>query len=278
MKKAFILLSLMLLSTFSAIAQEEQNPKVKFYHGIVEYKKPSTLMTLVGAAGPLSKVNPGIMTEDKTMVDGLKEAIQSAYTYIYRLNVQQGDVPTKTDDDCFVLNAILSNTMSSTGIYGSGARTDITFSLVSLKTGKEVAKQKYEVGVDDSYTTKAAAAEALNLNVVERTAKFLVACFPLTGSILQKGVQQLNGKVKEKQCYIDLGDKFLVYEDMPFKVYTEKNGKRSEIGTLKLKETEGDDIGVCTIKKGDSKIEKAMQNGEHLVIVSDEPLKQKFRF
>lgn len=93
---------------------------------------------------------------------------------------------------------------------------------------------------------------------------FIFEALPVTGHILEKGVEQANGKVKEKQCYVDLGTLHGVLPEMMLYVTVEGKYKAE----LRIVEVLGDDICACKIVKGDSYITKALDKGIDMVVTS----------
>ncbi|GEM_PF-4332347 len=272
MKKSNVLRAFLLTLTLSfthlLFAQDDLNPKVKFYNGKVEYQAPSKTTKVLGIAGAfLNTPTKELRVEDKSLVEGITEAIHAAAVHHGRLIHQQGEAPQElTEEVCYRLDAKLMDVMSGNG-DNAIADANVELIIVNTKTGKATHREHFTCGsVRNSNATKAEAIASLHNDVTSTTLHFLLANFPITGSILQKGVEQLNGKVKEKQCYIDLGEMHKVEKGYHFAVYVDKDGKQEEIGTLKLINTEGDDVSVCSITKGNKKIEKALEAGQHLTI------------
>jgi len=269
MKKQILLL-LLLLINMSVIAQD--NHKVAYYHGTVEYKKPSALSTLGGLAMLAEEKTQTLGLEDKSIVPTLVSAIEAAPSEVYRLVVRSEERPSKTEEEAYTLNVVLSNVMTFTG-KDNGARATIEMTLVDLCKNKTVATGK-TFGIrlapsENMSKDEAVASLAEELNKEVR--QFLWSYFPISGTIVQKGVEQNNGKVKEKQCYIDLAENYGAFEGMRLIAYIDNNGKLKEIGSLKIKEVAGEELSICTITKGNSKIEKALEQGEKLVVMTKTP-------
>lgn len=253
---------------FSGISFAQNNNRVPFYYGEVAYKKPSVFNSLIGIAAIATK-DPQISLEDETLVDPLTNALKTAAGCVYRLVVQEGNEPDgQVNEEAYVLDATFSNVMSGTGKWNS-ARADVELRLTNLQNGREVAKRKYELGASDFVSTKEECIADLSANVTKKTQRFLWSNFPIYGSILEKGVEQNNGKVKENQCYIDLGEQHSVFVGMTFVVCTSDNDKLLEIGQLKIKEVAGDDISICSITKGDKKISAALAAGQKIIVRSN---------
>ena len=259
---------MLLLVASSTLAMAQQNTFVKFYKGTMDYKKPSAFNSVLGVMTALGS-DPSLDLEDKSISDQLAEAIFQAPETVYRLKVQSEECPQKTSDEAYALDFTLKNVMTT---FGDKKRcsADMEMRIVDLRTGEVFEKDKASCCCFGyAWDTEAECVSGLCNIMKYRTAMFLWNTFPMTGTILQKGVEQNNGKIKDNQCYIDLGEKNLVFKKMRFKAYTLDGDKEKKLGYLKVTEVEGDDISVCKISSGTSKIEKALQAGQTVYIKTD---------
>ena len=101
---------------------------------------------------------------------------------------------------------------------------------------------------------------------------------PLYAYMLYNGIEIK--KDKAESVYISLGSKHGVAEGAYFAVCIERQvaGRTSqkEIGQLKAKGVEGEDLTLCEVKKGGKEIKAAMDNGQKLVIKSIQKPKSLF--
>lgn len=196
---------------------------------------------------------------DKSMAPQMNEAVVSGAVnlpWIDRLEDGSADYTLKGH---FTQLEIMTGNPESVVVR---ART----SIIDNKTGKEVATKvvhgssTYALSWENTTTMKERAAKSF---------AYFMQCFifealPVTGHILEKGVEQDNGKIKEKQCYVDLGTLHGVVPEMM--LYVTENGKYK--AELRILEVLGDDICACKIVKGDSYITKSLAKGVDMVVTS----------
>ncbi len=193
------------------------------------------------------------------MVPQMNEAIVAGTLNIPWVN--KGDA--KTAD--YTLTGRITKAEVSTGSpehVSVGTRA----TLIDNKTGKEVGYKFVPgtsvtfYGIDNTASLKTYAAKDLANNIQ----RFIFEAIPVTGHILEKGVEQANGKVKEKQCYVDLGELHGIQKDMV--LYVTEDGKYK--AELRVEEIMGDDLCTCKITKGDSYIAKSLEKGVDMIVTS----------
>ena len=257
-KSLFIVMALV----SATVANAQDNSRVPFYMGTISYKSPDALSTLTGIFA-----SKEVETEDKTAIPALEEAIKSAPSKVYRLNVRPEEAPASTTEEAYRLDALLFRVMSGSANSNYTASTKCKLTLTNLKTGKVVKEKSFYMGrAGLQYTSVAQCIADVAIGVDAATEAFLLNFFPVTGTIIQKGVEQDNGKVKDNQCYIDIAENMIAYVGMTLVAYTNDNGKENEIGKIKVKEVEGEDVSMCTITSGKSKIEKAIEAGQTVYV------------
>ncbi len=231
----------------------------------LEYKKPSAgviaLNILAAVADPST-----IHTADESLLPQIRAAVRAATSDKPWLSIHEG-----TDGEAdYRLTGIIK-----TAETGSGNPTSclmvVQARLVDLKTGKDVATKickgyDFTYGFRDNGAIKVDAAADLTKSV----SKFLFEALPITGTVLERGVEQASGKMKMSQCYVDMGSLHGLLPDM--KLYIVDNGKYK--GELKVVEVMGDDLCSCKIVKGASYISKSLEKGE-TVAVTTKPKKIK---
>lgn len=225
-----------------------------------EYKRPTAgkiaLNVLVAVTDPKTIYMP-----DKSMVAQICEAIASGASNLPWVN-RPSDQNATAD---YRLKGVITTAETNTG-NPAGCMIRVVASIVDESTGKEVASKAYRgwsdtfYDIDNMATLKTQACRRL----AHETEVFIFEALPVTGSILEKGVEQINGKVKENQCYVDLGSLHGIYPDM--RLYITQNGKYK--GELKVIEVMGDDLCSCKIIKGASFITKSIEKDAQMVVTS----------
>ncbi len=103
----------------------------------------------------------------------------------------------------------------------------------------------------------------------KKVEKFYNTAFPYTAHILERGVEK---KDKQKELYIDLGAAHGLQEGTHFDVFVIGNigGKetRKQIGRLKVKSVEGDEVSLCKVTSGGKDVKAALDAQQQLLIVS----------
>lgn len=227
-----------------------------------EYKmSKGTLVT--GLLGVAASPDKPLFIPEKSMVPQMNEAISAAPSQLPWVLVSSDSSAAKAD---YTLKGVITKSEISTLEKNPGVHVDASVTLVDNRTGKNVATKTcngWSGGLDvprDVAEAKAYAASRLTRSVVA----FILEALPITGSILEKGVEQANGKTKEKQCYVDLGSQHGIYKDML--LYVTESGKYK--AELKVIEIMADDLCTCKVTKGDSYVTKSLEKGVELVVTS----------
>lgn len=225
-----------------------------------EYKKPSAgkmaLNVLAVAADTKTLFMP-----DKSMVPQINEAIVAGASNIPWVD-RLGDGNVLTD---YRLKGTITNSETGTGNM-PGVSIKFHASLIDEKTGKTVGTKQMTAyantptGFDNLASLKSYAYKMVS----RETAAFILEALPITGVILEKGVEQANGKIKDNQCYVNLGTLHGVFEEM--KLYIVDDGKYK--GELKVKEVMGDDLCSCKISSGKAYVSKCIEKGETVEVTS----------
>ena len=99
--------------------------------------------------------------------------------------------------------------------------------------------------------------------------KFYNSAYPYTAHILERGTEK---KDKQKELYINLGAQHGLREGTHFDVYIigSIGGKetRKQIGRLRVKDIEGDEVSLCKVTSGGKDIKAALDAGSQLLIIS----------
>lgn len=264
MKMKTFFLSLLLAFTCVGLKAQNNPKSVTLQVNEFEYKKPSAgriALNILGAVGAVMDPENSIYTSNKSMVPQINEAIASAASGKPWLTIYKDQAGTPD----YILRGTITDSQIGSGIKRQSCFVAVNATIVDAKTG-EVVASKICKGSDLSYnlrdlaTLKASVAAELTKSVSE----FIFSAIPVTGTVLEKGVEQLNGKIKDNQCYVNLGSMHGVKEGM--KLYITQDGKYK--GELKVKEVMGDDLSSCKISKGASFIAKSLADGSSITVTS----------
>lgn len=256
MRKRLCSLLVVAVSVMTAVAQTApKHVSLNIEEFAYKPSKASKALTVLSFVSSSS----GLWLPDKSMMPQMNEAVVSGAVNIPWIdNADQGSAD-------YTLRGHYTQMEVSTGNPESvivRART----SIIDNRTGEEVGT-KIVVGAsnamltyENTATRKASAAYSLARNMK----CFIFEALPVTGHILEKGVEQANGKVKEKQCYVDLGASHGLEKDMM--LYVVENGKYK--AELRVVEVVGDDLCTCKVVKGDSYVTKGMDKGVEMNVTS----------
>lgn len=224
------------------------------------YKKPSVgkigLSVLVAASDPTTLLIPA-----KEMTPHINEAIAATPTYIPWVSTYAGGGSAD-----YTLSGRITNAETKRGDNKPMCIITVDALLTDNRTGKTVAEKRvYGSGMGFGTFTDMEGIKAMACkNLTYHLCEFVFEALPITGTVLEKGVEKTNGDVNERQCYVDLGEKHGVYKDLVLYV---TDGSKYK-GELKVKEVMGDDICACKITKGSSFIEKALESGSKIIVTS----------
>ncbi|MCQ2223966.1 MAG: hypothetical protein MJZ35_09295 [Bacteroidaceae bacterium] len=256
MKRIFSYLLLAALSVTTVVAQTA--PK-HITLNIEEFAyKPSTTSKAMTVLSVFSS-SSGLWLPDKSMAPQMNEAAVSGAVNIPWIDKADEGSADYTLKGHFTQLEIMTGNPENVVVR---ART----SIIDNKTGKEVGTKIVQgssstfLSFDNTATMKARAAMDFSYFMQ----RFIFEALPVTGHILEKGVEQANGKVKEKQCYVDLGTLHGVVPEMM--LYVTEDGKYK--AELRIVEVLGDDICACKIVKGDSYITKSLAKGVEVTVTS----------
>ena len=252
-------LLLMFFAAMSAMTVVAQTAPKHISLNVEEFAyKPSKASTAMSILSVVS--NPkDLWIPDKSMAPQMNEAVVSgAFNIPWVDNAEAGE-SDYTLKGHFTQLEIMTGDPESVVVRARA-------SIIDNKTGEEVGTKvvhgssSYYLSWENTTTMKARAARSFT----HFMQCFIFEALPVTGHILEKGVEQANGKVKEKQCYVDLGSLHGVEPEMM--LYVTENGKYK--AELRIVEVLGDDICACKIIKGDSYITKSLAKGTEMVVTS----------
>lgn len=157
------------------------------------------------------------------------------------------------------------------GKYYYTATCAYTLKVINPKDGKLVTTKTFKHGDGITNIVTGDTEEEVVAKVCKQAIKgvrdLVEDAFKLQGTILDIAVEK---KDKAEEVYISLGAAHGVGEDAWFSVSVARTvaGRQSlkEIGRLKVKDVEGDDLTLCEVKKGDKEILEAFKAGQELVV------------
>lgn len=151
------------------------------------------------------------------------------------------------------------------------AQMGVTLNLKDPTTGVLLNSQVFEVnktGWTWVRTTDSAMKNALE-KLRKMVEKYYNTLYPYTAQVLERGVEK---KDKQKELYIDLGAAHGLRTGVHFNVYVigKVGGKetRRQIGRLKVKSVDGDEVSLCKVVSGGRDIKDAIDAQKKLLIVS----------
>lgn len=287
MNKITILL-LALSIIWPAYAQQDKNVVYKVAVGEFGYTpqktgKPSVGDVLIAVADAMSSGNTH-STQLPQYAGAVRSTVVSGISCSWRLKAtEDGLSQEEIDTDAPVLFAdgYINNISSITKTdRGSDGKThnyyrcliSVTVNLKNPRTGQVVDSQTFKVSEDDcswlASVEKAMDDARSSLN--RKVCNYYGHKYPWTGSIVEGAATK---KDKQKEVYVDLGSAHRMYKGAKLIVYSVKTvagrESRSEIGTLKVEEVQGDDLSLCKVTHGGDKIKQAIDAGETLIVTTN---------
>lgn len=281
MKKSIIILIMALTASVApGFAQADRNPVYKVGMGEFTYSAPQKKKS----AGQVVSAIAEVLLAGKTSqthpeyADAVRASVVSGLSNAIRLRGAEG----ASDDMAFYADGTILNISSITKTEPAAKKgnPDIQYfkGLISVTVN---LKNAADGSVEDSHTFSVTDTDLSWINSREQAmnnalkrltglaTRYYNGLFPLRAEIVESGNVK---KDKQKEVYIDLGEDDGVYADMEFTVYTVATvagrESRSEIGRLKIKEVKGNELSLCSVKRGGDKIKAALDANTPLVIVS----------
>ena len=150
---------------------------------------------------------------------------------------------------------------------------EATLNIKDAKTGNVVGSPTVK-GQSSDFSSSSSSDKAIKDAIGRLTgsiASWLNKYKPLRANIIEGSTAKKN---KQKEVYIDLGSSEGAFEGLHMTVYQVKTiaGReaKSQIGKLRIEAVEGDDISRCKVQSGGKDIKECIDNGEKLVVMSNE--------
>ena len=282
------LLKLVLTSCFAIVATTDvtaqcdntvQNVSVMEMSYMVKEGVKSDVATVVGAV--LDVLADQTTEEQPGYADALRASVIMALGSVRRFAVTDGLQVRPTDETNIIADGtinyisvtrefkVTSNKKDKIPQYY--AQIGLTLNMKDAASGTVLNSQVFEInksGWSWVRSTDSAVKNALE-SLRKKVEKYYNTAYPYTAYILERGVEKND---KQKELYIDLGTAHGLQEGTHFNVYVigSIGGKetRKQIGRLKVKSVEGDEVSLCKVVSGGKDIKAAIDAGQQLLIVS----------
>lgn len=239
----------------------------------------SELGTVVGAV--LDVLADQTTSEEPGYSDALRASVIMALSYVRRFTVTDGLQVAPNDETNIIVDGTINYISTTRELKLASNKRDkipqfyaqigLTLNVKDAVTGTVINSQVFEVNksgwswVNSNDTAIKKALESLR----KKIGKYYDTAYPYTAHILERGVEK---KDKQKELYIDLGAIHGLQEGTHFDVYIigSIGGKetRKQIGRLKVKSIEGDEVSLCKVSSGGKDIKAAIDAGQNLLIIS----------
>ncbi len=281
MKRTILFLASVFLTT-GAMAQSEnaiQNVSVTELTYMVKEAPKSDVGTVVSAV--LDVLADQTTTEEPGYADALRASVIMALGNVRRFVVSDGLQVSPNDGTNIIADGTINYISITRELKAAPSKKDkvpqfyaqisLTLNLKDAATGTVLNSQVFEVnktGWSWFNSTDTAIKNALE-SLRKKVEKYYNTAYPYTAQILERGVEK---KDKQKELYIDLGTAHGLREGTHFDVYVigSIGGKetRKQIGRLRVKSIEGDEVSLCKVASGGKDIKAAIDAGQQLLIVS----------
>lgn len=274
--------SFLLLSVATAQAQEARNAHLYTILDKVEYtpKKKTVLDVITDVL-----VTGETTTDNSEYIAPVRAAIVKGLAATHRMSVVDGldDMPADMAP-AYYMDATISNlsTTTKTEVVDEKKKTKRTLykAFISVilhvkdaRSGEVVESPQLNVSefaiawVGSAQTAMSNSLDELSDEVRQYFNRFA----PLYANIVE-GARDKNDK--QKEVYIDLGEKDGVSKGLHFNVYTVRTvaGKeaKKQIGKLKVTDVQGDGISLCKVQSGGKDIKAAIDAGETISVRSND--------
>lgn len=239
----------------------------------------SELGTVVGAV--LDVLADQTTSEEPGYSDALRASVIMALSNVRRFTVTDGLQAASNDETNIIVDGTINYISITRELKLASNKRDkipqfyaqigLTLNVKDAVTGTVINSQVFEVNksgwswVNSNDTAIKKALESLR----KKIGKYYDTAYPYTAHILERGVEK---KDKQKELYIDLGAIHGLQEGTHFDVYIigSIGGKetRKQIGRLKVKSIEGDEVSLCKVSSGGKDIKAAIDAGQNLLIIS----------
>ena len=284
MKKLIILFVATLLGATTVMAQGGRNCSYPITLGNVQYAHHGERLTRNQAMGKaLTGALTGKVTIEATKFEtDVKSAIVRGLSgsYRFRFDESLSTNSKKVPAGSIVVDAVITNieAQSETKTYRDKRDkrysktyykgiTEVILTFKDIKTGKVIGNPTFtgQGSGSSSYSTSDKAVMDAIDRLSGRITTWLNQYKPLQANLVEGSTVKKN---KQKEVYIDLGNREGAYAGLHMGVYVIKNiaghEASSQIGKIKIEAVEGDDISLCKVISGGKDIKSAIEAGATL--------------
>ena len=256
-----------------------QNVSVMELDYMIKEAPKSELGTVVGAV--LDVLADQTTSEEPGYSDALRASVIMALSNVRRFTVTDGRQVAPNDETNIIVDGTINYISITRELKLASNKKDkipqfyaqigLTLNMKDAVTNNVINSQVFEVNksgwswVNSNDTAIKNALETLR----KKVEKYYNIAFPYTARVLERGVEK---KDKQKELYIDLGAAHGLQEGTHFNVYVigSIGGKetRKQIGRLKVKSIEGDEVSLCKVSSGGKEVKTAIDAGQQLLIIS----------
>lgn len=279
-KTVLFLLSLTMVSSMMAQGENTmQNVSVMDLTYTVKEGTKSGVATVVGAV--LDVLSDQTTTEEPGYADAVRASVITALGNVRRFTVTDGLQVSPNDETNIIADGTINYISVTKELKTSSdnkdktpqfyAQINLTLNMKDAVSGKVLNSQAFEVTRSSWLWYKSSDTAIKNALETLRTKieKHYNTAYPYTARILERGMEKND---KQKELYIDLGAAHGLQEGTHFNVYAigSIGGKetRKQIGRLKVKSVEGDEVSLCKVSSGGRDIKAAIDSGQQLLIIS----------
>lgn len=271
-----------MMATTGMMAQSEnavQNVSVMELDYMTKETPKSDLGAVVGAV--LDVLSDQTTSEEPGYSDALRASVIMALSNVRRFTVTDGLQVAPNDETNILIDGTINYISITRELRLASNKKDkipqfyaqigLTLNVKDAATGTIINSQVFEVnrtGWSWVNSNDTAIKNALE-NLRRRVEKYYNTAYPYIAHVLERGVEK---KDKQKELYIDLGAMHGLQEGIHFDVYVigSIGGKetRKQIGRLKVKSIEGDEVSLCKVSSGGKEIKAAIDAEQQLLIIS----------
>jgi hypothetical protein len=278
MKKRILSTLVLAVASLLTVAAQETNRNAEVNVVLDKFtypkgdKKPSAFGKFLTGLAELA-VSGQETTQQRDHYEQVRAGVVSGIGQSRRVRILDNDSTSGVPVNYYV-DGVLKNIRTTServkddkGKYNTEYSSSITFNLqiTDAKTGETYRKQDFAVGQFLTSSTETESISTVLGNVAPRVKEYIDTQFPVYANIIEGTVK----KDKQKEVYIDLGEATKGFAvGVHFGVFVDKDGKQKQISKLEVKEIMGDDISLCKVKSGGSKLKEALDNGDQLTIYS----------
>ena len=256
-----------------------QNVSVMELDYMIKEAPKSELGTVVGAV--LDVLADQTTSEEPGYSDALRASVIMALSNVRRFTVTDGRQVAPNDETNIIVDGTINYISITRELKLASNKKDkipqyyaqigLTLNMKDAVSGTVLDSQVFEInksGWSWVRSTDSAIKNALE-TLRKRVEKYYNTAYPYTAQVLERGVEK---KDKQKELYIDLGAAHGLQEGTHFNVYVigSIGGKetRKQIGRLKVKSIEGDEVSLCKVSSGGREIKAAIDAEQKLLIIS----------